>query len=258
MGQRLQDAIAIITGSDSGIGQATARAMAEEGADIAVTYHTDREGAEKTAEAVRECGRRVVVRRLDQKDPQQVHELFEQVKNELGRPNILVNNAAVDMSETPVSEMSFEQWDNEIRTNLYGPFFCCQEFVRGFEGQNHKHGAIVNITSVHEDMPMKGAAGYDAAKGGLRNLTRTLALEVARKNINVNNIAPGMILTPMNQEAKDDPEKRQQASQSIPQGRPGEPEDIAKAAVFLASEEASYIQGATLVVDGALLFQGGA
>ena len=256
MNKRLENQIAVVTGSDSGMGQATAMAFAQEGADVAVTYLHDQQGAEHTRQAVEQAGRRTVVVQLDQRDPEQVAHLFQTVQDQLGTPTILVNNAGIDSTGKHVKDMSIEEWDNELKTNLYGPFFCCQQFIRRLEGTG-KHGVIINITSVHQEIPRAGAAGYDVAKGGLRNLTTTLALELAEKNININNIAPGMVLTPFNQQAIDDPKVREKQVQSIPMKRAAEPKEIARAAVFLASDDARYIHGTTLVVDGALmLFQG--
>jgi glucose 1-dehydrogenase len=256
MNKRLGNQVAVVTGSDSGMGQATAIALAQEGADVVVTYLHDQQGAEHTRQAVEQAGRRTVVVQLDQRDPEQVTHLFQTVQDRLGTPTILVNNAGIDSTGKHVKDMSIEEWDNELKTNLYGPFFCCQQFIRRLEGTG-KHGVIINITSVHQEIPRAGAAGYDVAKGGLRNLTTTLALELAEKNININNIAPGMVLTPFNQQAIDDPRVREKQVQSIPMKRAAEPEEIAKAAVFLASDDARYTHGTTLVVDGALmLFQG--
>lgn len=254
--QRLKGDVAIVTGSDSGIGQAIAFAFAGEGADVAVTYFHDKDGAERTQYEIEATGRRAHLSQLDVRDPEQIAKLFQQVKDKLGTPTILVNNAGIDAAGVPVKDMPIEHWDNIIRTNLYGPFYACQQFIRGLDGSD-KHGTIINITSVHQEIPRAGAAGYDASKGGLRNLTTTLALELAEKNINVNNIAPGMILTPMNQSALNDPEVLKKQVQSIPMKRAGQPEEIAHAAVFLASDQARYIHGTTIVVDGALmLFQG--
>lgn len=254
--ERLRGEIAIITGSDSGIGQATAIAYAREGADVAVTYLHDEAGAARTATEVETLGRTAFVSQLDVRDPAGVAEFFQAAGAKLGTPTILVNDAGVDAAGKHVKDMSIEHWDNILRTNLYGPFYCCQQFIRGLEGTG-KHGTIINITSVHQEIPRAGAAGYDVSKGGLRNLTTTLALELAEKNINVNNIAPGMVLTPMNQEAIDDPDVLEQQVQSIPMKRAARPEEIASVAVFLASEEARYIHGTTIVVDGGLmLFQG--
>lgn len=254
--QQLQGEVAVVTGSDSGIGQAIAFAFAKEGADVAVTYLHDKDGAERTQREIEAAGRKAFATRLDVRDPAWVADFFQMVQNQLGTPTILVNDAGVDAAGVPVKDMSLEHWDNIIRTNLYGPFFCCQQFIRGLEGTG-KHGTIINITSVHQEIPRAGATGYDVSKGGLRNLTTTLALELAEKNINVNNIAPGMVLTSMNQSALDDPEVLKKQVQSIPMKRAAQPEEIAHVAVFLASDKARYIHGTTIVVDGALmLYQG--
>ncbi|MFC7517584.1 SDR family oxidoreductase [Herbaspirillum sp. GCM10030257] len=254
--QRMNGELAIVTGSDSGIGQATAIAFAREGADLVVTYLHDRQGAERTAGEIENAGRKAAVFRLDQRDSKNVQQLFHEVKSTLGVPTILVNNAGIDASGKMVKDMTDDDWNDAIRTNLFGPFYCCREFIRAIENSG-RHGTIINITSVHQEIPRAGASGYDAAKGGLRNLTTTLALELAEKDINVNNIAPGMVLTPMNQSAIDDPEVLKQQVQSIPMKRAAHPEEIAHVAVFLASEQARYIHGTTIVVDGALmLFQG--
>ncbi|MBD2080391.1 glucose 1-dehydrogenase [Leptolyngbya sp. FACHB-17] len=250
--KKLANEIAIVTGSDSGIGQATAIAFAREGADVAVTYLEDQQGAEHTVQRIEEAGQKAILVQLDQSKPESVEQLFQTVKDKLGTPTVLVNNAATSSANTPVSEMSFEAWDHAIKTNLYGPFLCCQQFIRAIKGVD-KRGVIINISSVHEEIPNPGTADYCAAKGGLRNLTRVLALELADQPINVNNIAPGMILTPMNQSALDDPEAWKQQVQHIPLKRAGEPQEIAHAAVFLASKDGRYIHGTTLFVDGGLM-----
>lgn len=252
----LSGEVAIVTGSDSGIGQATAFALARAGADVAVTYLQDQSGAERTRFEIEAAGRRAHLAQLDVRDPDRVAGFFAEVKSQLGTPTILVNNAGVDASGQRVADMDLETWDNLQRTNLYGPFYACRQFIRGLEGTG-RHGTIINVTSVHQEIPRAGAAGYDVSKGGLRNLTTTLALELAEKNINVNNIAPGMVLTPMNQAALDDPAVLEQQVQSIPMKRAAQPEEIANVAVFLASEHARYIHGTTIFVDGGLtLFQG--
>jgi len=250
--QSLKGEIAVVTGSDSGIGQATAIAFAREGADVAITYLDDLNGAEHTRQKVEEAGRKAVVVPLDQTQPDQIDRLFQETQQKLGTPTILVNNAGMDSAGIPVKDMPYERFDKALKTNLYGPFLCCQHFIRGLEGKDQR-GVIINITSVHQEIPRAGAADYDIAKGGLRNLTRTLALEVAEKGINVNNIAPGMVLTPFNESAKDNPEVWQKQVQSIPMKRAAEPQEIAHAAVYLASSDAKYIHGTTLVVDGGLM-----
>ncbi len=178
--KKLAGEIAVITGSDSGIGQATAIAFAREGADVAVTYLEDRQGAEHTQKLVEEAGQKAWITQLDQSKPEQVEQLFKNVQTELGRPTILVNNAGIDSAGIPIQEMPYDRWDQAMKTNLYGPFMCCQQFIRGLDGTD-KRGVIINITSVHQEIPRAGAADYDVAKGGLRNLTRTLALEAVCK-----------------------------------------------------------------------------
>ena len=255
-GQVLKGELAIVTGSDSGMGRAIALGFASEGADVVVTYFHDREGGERTTSEAEAAGVKAALYALDQRDPEQVRQLFQEIRQQMGVPTILVNNAGIDALGKPVKDMSDEDWENGIRTDLSGAFYCCREFIRAIEGSG-RHGSILNITSVHQEIPRAGASAYDAAKGGLRNLSTTLALELAEHNINVNNIAPGMVLTPMNQSAVDDPAVREQQVQSIPMKRAARPEEIAHVAVFLASEKARYIHGTTIVVDGGLmLFQG--
>lgn len=251
MANRLKDRIAIVTGADSGIGQAIAEAFAEEGGDVVVTYLHDREGADETRRRIEAAGRRAAVVRVDQRDPADVERLFGTAGDALGAPYILVNNAAIGGRGGQVSEMSAEDWDVVLKTDLYGPFYCCKHFVRARRAAGGR-GKIINITSVHEDIPLANAAAYNAAKGGLRNLTRSLCLELAPDRINVNNIAPGMILTPMNQDAIDDPQARERQVQRIPWKRAGEPWEVARLAVYLASEDADYVSGQTFTIDGGL------
>ena len=251
MTKSLDGKIAIVTGSDSGIGRAVAVEFATEGAHVALTWFEDRDGAEETRRLIEAEGRRAIVIQLDQRDPEQVARLFEEVASTLGTPFVLVNDAGKDATGKQVADMPIQDWDNMIRTNLYGPFYCCQLFIRARRAAGGR-GKIINITSVHQEIPRAGAAGYDASKGGLRNLTRTLALELAPDRINVNNIAPGMVLTPMNQPAIDDPALLEKQVQSIPFKRAAEPREIARLAVYLASGEADYATGQTFTLDGGL------
>jgi len=252
MAGRLDGKIALITGSDSGIGQATAEAFAAEGADVVVCYLDDAEGADRTRAAVEAAGRRAVVIRCDLRDEDQVEAMFDRAVQEFGTLDILMNNAGVDASGTPVAELSTAVWDNAIRTNLYGYFFCCRRFaqIRTAAGGG---GKLINVSSVHEDIPNPGGSDYDCSKGAIRMLTRTLALELAPLRVNVNSLAPGMVLTPFNQAAIDDPKLLEKQVASIPWKRAAEPAEIARLAVFLASGDADYVTGATYVMDGGLM-----
>lgn len=249
---RLQDKVAVITGSDSGIGQGIAIEFAKEGADIAVNYLHDRAGAERTRALVEKLGRRAVLIPADVRKEEDVAMLFDATLQAFETVDLLVNNAGIDAAGIDVADMPLAAWDNAMKTNVYGPFLCARRFIN-IRKQAGGGGGIINITSVHEDLPRAGAAEYDASKGALRNLTRTLALEVAPLKINVNNIGPGMVLTPFNQQAVDDPKARAQQVQGIPLQRAAEPSEIGRLAVFLASNDASYVTGSTYFIDGGLM-----
>ncbi|CAN5715626.1 glucose 1-dehydrogenase [soil metagenome] len=248
---RLLDKVALITGSDSGIGRASAVAFAGEGADVVITYLHDADGATATLEQVEAAGRRAVVVQTDISDEGQVGAAFDRTIEAFGTIDIVMNNAGVDASGTEVADLSTEVFDTAIRTNVYGAFFCCRRFIQ----ERRKRGGggkIINVTSVHEDIPNAGGADYDCSKGAVRNLTRTLALELAPLKINVNNLAPGMVLTPFNQPAIDDPSLLEQQVQSIPFKRAADPSEIARLAVFLASSDSDYCTGSTFTMDGGL------
>ncbi|MDQ3766315.1 MAG: SDR family oxidoreductase, partial [Actinomycetota bacterium] len=182
----------------------------------------------------------------------QVGSMFDKTVQAFGTVDILVNNAGIDASGTKVAELPTEVWDNALRTNVYGAFFCCRRYVQ-LRTDAGGGGKIINLTSVHEDVPNAGGADYDCSKGAVRMLTRTLALELAPLKINVNNLAPGMVLTPFNQPAIDDPKLLEEQVQSIPWKRAAQPSEIARLAVFLASSDADYVTGATYVMDGGLM-----
>jgi glucose 1-dehydrogenase len=251
MTDRLNGKIAIVTGSDSGIGQAIAEEFAKEGADVMIVYLDDRGGAEETRARVEAAGRRAIVSHTDVRKEQSVDKLFDETETKLGPPYILVNNAGIGGPEVEVAETTTEEWENILRTDLYGPFFCCRRFIAKRRDAGGK-GKIINITSVHEEIPSPRNAAYGAAKGGLRNLTRSLALELAPDRINVVNIAPGLVRTPLTQERIDDPQARQEAFLHIPWRRAGEPWEIARLAAYLASEDADYVTGQTFTIDGGL------
>ena len=244
---KLEDKVAVITGSDSGIGRATAVAFAKEGADIAIDYLEDQAGAEETKRQVEEAGGKALVVQADVREPEAVARLFERAQ-ELGAPYILMNNAGA-AADGPAAELPLEDWDRVLKTNLYGPFLCCQQFIR-LRKEAGGGGKIINLTSVHQELPTPGGAAYDVSKGGLRNLTRVLALELAPLKINVNNLAPGMVLTPFNQEALESEEARQKSTRNIPLKRAAEPWEVARLALYLASEDADFVTGQTFTIDG--------
>jgi len=248
---RLEGKVALITGSDSGIGQATAIAFAGEGADVVITYHHDADGAADTKAQVEAAGRRALVVQLDIRDEAQVAAAFDRAVETFGTLDVLMNNAGVDASGTHVADLATEVFDTAMRTNVYGTFFCCRRFIQ--ERKKHAGGGkIINVTSVHEDIPNAGGADYDCSKGAIRNLTRALALELAPLQINVNNLAPGMVLTPFNQPAIDDPALLEEQVQSIPFKRAAHPSEIARLAVFLACSDSDYCTGSTFTMDGGL------
>ncbi|HEV8043893.1 MAG TPA: glucose 1-dehydrogenase [Rubrobacter sp.] len=252
MAERLRDKVALITGSDSGIGQATAIGFAREGADVVVNYLEDKDGAEHTREQVEAAGRRAIVVQADVSDEDQVGVMFDKALEEFGTVDILMNNAGVDASGTEIADLSTEDWDKTIKTNVYGYFFCCRRFINVRKGAGGG-GKIINVTSVHQEVSRPTGGDYDTSKGAIRSLTRTLALELAPHGINVNNIGPGMVLTPFNQGAIDAPEVLEEQVQSIPMKRAAKPEEIAGLAVFLASGEADYVTGSTYYMDGGLM-----
>jgi glucose 1-dehydrogenase len=243
--------IAVVTGGDSGIGAACAVALAAAGADVAVTYLDDHDSAEATAERIRHKGRRALALENDVRVEGAVDDGFDRINRELGLPDILVNSAGINMAGVEVADMTSQQWENMIRTDLTGTFFTCRRFVRDLR-EAKKGGAIVNITSIHADVIRAGGADYMSAKAGQKNFTETLAIEVAGDGITVNAIAPGMILTPMNQLAEDHWVVRKVKSEFIPLKRPGQPEEVANVAVFLASPAGAYFTASTLTIDGGL------
>ncbi len=250
--KKLEGKTALITGSDSGIGQACAVELAKEGANVVITYHSDEEGAEKTLKKVNDQGGKGIIVKLDVTRESEVEKMFDKAIEEFGTVDILINNAAINGQGIKIEDLSTEKWDKAIKTNVYGYFFCVRRFINIRKKEGGK-GKIINVSSVHEEIPAPGTGDYCSSKGAIKMLTRTLALELAGYGINVNNIAPGMILTPMNKEAQEDKEARDEKTENIPLKRAGKPEEIGKLAVFLASSDSDYVTGSTYFMDGGLM-----
>lgn len=253
---KLQGKRAVVAGADSGIGQAIAELFAHEGADIAIIYHSDRTGADETSRRVEAAQRHAVVLQGDVGDPASVAACFDKAIAALGGQEILVNNAGVGAGGAEVAELDDAQLETVLRTDLMGPLFCCRALVKA-RRQAGGGGRIVTISSVAQHLPTPESAPYGMAKAGLGSLTRSLSRELAEDRINVNNIAPGMVQTPMTQARLDDPGKRDQSMRIIPWHRPGQPEEIARVALFLASDDGDYVTGQTWTIDGGLSMQWG-
>jgi glucose 1-dehydrogenase len=247
----------LVTGGSSGIGQAIAIRFAEYGANVAINYLRSPEEAADTEEQVHACvakvqrqGVRDVLVGGDVSNEDDARRMTNEAAEQLGGLDILVNNAGIQISR-PSDELSSADFDKVIAVNLRGSFLCAREVIRHFLAEQ-KPGSIVNVSSVHQLIPKPNYLGYSASKGGMQNLTRTLALEYADRGIRVNGVGPGATVTPINRAWIDDPEKRRQVEEHIPMKRAGDADEMAGVTCFLASDDAAYITGQTIFVDGGL------
>jgi glucose 1-dehydrogenase len=249
---------ALVTGASKGLGQAMAIGFAQAGADVLVNYSTDEEGARQTAATIEKLGRRAVVFKANVGREDEVQAMFDCMFQNFGRIDICVPNAAIQLN-AKVDEMTLQQWQGVIDVNLTGMFLCAREAIRAFKRQgidrsvSYACGKLISMSSVHDIIPWEGHANYAAAKGGLMLFMKSLAQEVAHLRIRVNAISPGAIRTPMNVEKLTTPEIFETTLlKLIPAKRIGEPEDIARAAVWLASDESDYVCGTTIYIDGGM------
>jgi len=251
----------LVTGGTSGIGQAIAVRFAAEGAQVAINYRRQPEDAFETDEMVHEaleqCRREVAAHGVnhilvqgDVSKDDDIVEMVQETVEELGGLDILINNAGIQIAGNS-HELTIEQIDRVLAVNLRGAFCCAREAIKHFLAED-KPGVIINVSSVHQIIPKPRFVGYSMSKGGMQNLTRTLALEYARRQIRVNGIGPGATITPINRAWVDDPEKAEEVLKHIPMARAGTSEEMATVTAFLASDDAAYITGQTLFVDGGL------
>ncbi|HXM33140.1 MAG TPA: SDR family oxidoreductase [Chthoniobacterales bacterium] len=253
----LRNQKALVTGANSGIGEACALAMGEAGADVVVNYVSRPEEAERVVEIIKQGGSQAFAFQADVSREDQVEAMFARMREEFGTIDILVNNAGLQR-DARFHEMTLEQWNTVLAINLTGQFLCAREAVREFLRRgvvpevSSAAGKVICMSSVHEVIPWGGHVNYAASKGGVMQLMKSMAQELAPKKIRVNSIAPGAIKTPINRAAWETPEAEAELLKLIPEGRVGIPGDIARAAVWLASDASDYVTGTTIFVDGGM------
>jgi glucose 1-dehydrogenase len=247
----------LVTGGSSGIGQAIAVRFAEYGANVAINYLTTPDEAQDTEDQVQACAHRVrqegvrdVLVQGDVSNEEDVVRMVGEAAGELGGLDVLINNAGIQISK-PSDQLTSGEFDKVLAVNLRGSFLCAREAIKRFLAAQ-KPGVIVNVSSVHQLIPKPDYLGYSCSKGGMMNLTRTLALEYAERGIRVNGIGPGATITPINSAWIDDPVKKEQVESHIPMRRAGTADEMGGVACFLASDDAAYITGQTIFVDGGL------
>lgn len=249
-GLRLRDKVGIVTGGDTGIGKAISVAMASEGARIVIDYHGDEKPADALVREIQSFGGTACAIGADVSNPAQIAQLIEAAVGRYGRLDIMVNNAGIE-EQHPFIEMPLEVYEKTIAVNLTGTWLGCQIAARQMVKQG-AGGRIINISSVHEEISMPSNAAYCASKGGIRMLTRTIAVELAKYGITVNDVCPGAVDTPIDASVKHDPGKMETLLDEIPMRRMGRPEEIAQLCVYLASEDAAYVTGASFFIDGGM------
>ena len=254
MDVRLDGQVALVTGASSGLGRAIALEFAASGADVVVNYHSDAEEAADVVRAIEKAGGRATAVKANVGKEAEVEALFAAV-DEFGGLDILVANSGIQ-KDAPVSEMSLEDWQGVIDVNLTGQFLCARAAIKRFRAQGNRgraraNGNILCMSSVHEVIPWAGHVNYAASKGGVALLMRSLAQEVAGEKIRINGLAPGAIRTPINEDATTGP-ARKQLLKLIPYGRVGDPEDVARLALFMVSDLADYMVGSTVFIDGGM------
>ncbi len=247
---RLKSKIALVTGSSQGIGRAIAVRFAQEGADVVINYNRGAQGAEEALAEIEAAGQRGLIVQADLGKVADIRRLVKTAVDHFGRLDVLVNNAGLE-THAPFWDVTEEDYDKVLNVNLKGVFFASQEFVRHLRPKERR-GKIVNISSVHEELPFPNFTAYCASKGGVKMMTRNLAVELGGLGINVNNIAPGAIETPINSKLLNDSTKLGALLSQIPLKRLGQTADVASVAVFLASDDADYVTGSTYYVDGGL------
>jgi len=247
---KLAGRVALVTGSSKGIGRAIVERVAQDGADVVINYNSDPRGAQEAVKSAQAHGVRAIAIQADLGAVSGVRALVAQAIAQMGRLDVLVNNAGVE-KHAAFWDVTEEDYDRVLDVNLKGVFFTTQAFVEHLRREGRR-GRIVNISSVHEELPFPNFAAYCASKGGLKMLTRNLAVELGPLGITINSIAPGAIATPINTALLNDPAKLRSLTEQIPLGRLGRPEDVSGLASFLASDEAQYVTGSTYVVDGGL------
>ncbi len=247
---RLKDKTAIVTGSSQGIGRGIAERFAREGANVVINYIGNMDMANEVQANVEAVGAKAICVQGDISKVADINGLFDAAIKEFGQVDILVNNAGVER-HAPFWEVTERDYDFVMNVNTKGTFFCSQAMAKHLI-ETKRRGKIVNISSVHEDLPFPNFTAYCVSKGGVKMLTRNLGVELGQFGINVNNIAPGAIETPINKNLLNDPNKLNYLLGQIPLKRIGQPEDVASLAVFLSSDEADYVTGSTFFVDGGL------